>query len=296
MAWQEQRYGAPKMTVRDREQQNRWQSWLVLAAVVPWCAIASLRYVITASGAGSNSRIWSRETTVALAISLILALLVFLARAATPLAAVTGGVLSAALTLGRFPWYRTALPALLALFVLTFAATRFGSAKKQELGVAENKRGRNAAQVAANLGAAGLGAAFALSQPNHRMFYAVAVAGALAEATADTLSSEIGEVLGGPPFLLTTLQHVTPGTDGAISLAGTAAGITGAILIVLVAASTLGLSLVEALAAGAGAVGGLFFDSLLGATIEPRGWLNNDAVNFLSTLAAAGIALVLAGR
>jgi uncharacterized membrane protein len=38
---------------------------------------------------------------------------------------------------------------------------------------------------------------------------------------------------------------------------------------------------------------GLLFDSLLGATVERRGWLNNDAVNFLSTGSAAGFALVL---
>ncbi len=38
---------------------------------------------------------------------------------------------------------------------------------------------------------------------------------------------------------------------------------------------------------------GLFFDSLLGATLERRGWINNDAVNFLSTASAAGFALGL---
>ena len=43
----------------------------------------------------------------------------------------------------------------------------------------------------------------------------------------------------------------------------------------------------------AGAVFGLFFDSLLGATLEERGWLNNDAVNFLSTASAAGFALAM---
>lgn len=43
----------------------------------------------------------------------------------------------------------------------------------------------------------------------------------------------------------------------------------------------------------AGGVFGLFFDSLLGATLERQGWLNNDAVNFLSTLSAAVFALVL---
>jgi len=43
----------------------------------------------------------------------------------------------------------------------------------------------------------------------------------------------------------------------------------------------------------AGGVFGLFFDSLLGATFERAGWLNNDAVNVLSTLSAAAFALVL---
>lgn len=38
---------------------------------------------------------------------------------------------------------------------------------------------------------------------------------------------------------------------------------------------------------------GLFFDSLLGATLERKGWLNNDGVNFLSTASAAAFALAL---
>ena len=265
----------------------RWQSWLVLAAVVPWCAIAALRHA---------TAVWNGATQTALGISLGLALLVFLARAATPFAALTGGVITAVLTLAPLPasgltsWYHSALPPLLALFLLTFSATRFGRGKKQRLGVAEDKRGRNAAQVAANLGVAGLGAAAALSHPLPWTCYAVVVAAALAEATADTLASELGEVLGGQPVMVTTRRRVPPGTDGAISLAGTVAGTGGAVLVVLVAALTLELGASDAVCAGLGAVGGLFVDSLLGATAERRGWLNNDAVNFLSTFAAAVIA------
>jgi uncharacterized protein (TIGR00297 family) len=268
-----------------QEQRMRWQSWLVLAAVVPWCAIAALRHA---------TAVWNGATQTALGISLGLALLVFLARAATPLAALTGGVITAVLTLAPLSalssWYHSALPPLLALFLLTFSATRFGRAKKQQLGVAEDKRGRNASQVAANLGVAGLAAAAALSHPFPGTCYAVVVAAALAEATADTLASELGQVLGGQPLMVTTRRRVPPGTDGAISLAGTAAGTGGAGLLVLVAALTLGLGAGDAVGAGLGAVGGLFVDSLLGATAERRGWLNNDAVNFLSTLAAAVIA------
>jgi uncharacterized protein (TIGR00297 family) len=257
---------------------------MVLAAVVPWCAVAALRHA---------TAVWNGATQTALGISLGLALLVFLARAATPLAALTGGLITAVLTLAplsELSWYHSALPPLLALFLLTFSATRFGRAKKQQLGVAEDKRGRNAAQVAANLGVAGLGAAAALSHPLPGTCYAVVVAAALAEATADTLASELGEVLGGQPLMVTTRHRVPPGTDGAISLAGTLAGTGGAVLVVLVAALTLELGAGDAVCAGLGAVGGLFVDSLLGATAERRGWLNNDAVNFLSTFAAAVIA------
>jgi uncharacterized protein (TIGR00297 family) len=97
-------------------------------------------------------------------------------------------------------------------------------------------------------------------------------------------------VLGGLPLLITTLRPVMPGTDGGISLAGTVTGATGAIVVVLVAVFSLGLSLTSAVSAGVGAIGGLFVDSLMGATAERRGRLNNDGVNFLSTLAASVIA------
>jgi uncharacterized protein (TIGR00297 family) len=121
----------------------------------------------------------------------------------------------------------------------------------------------------------------------------VFVVAALAEATADTVASEVGEVVGGAPLLVTTGSRVAPGTDGAISLAGTVAGTGGAVLVVLVAVFTLGLGVGDAACAEVGAVGGLFVDSLLGATAERRGWLNNDAVNFLSTLAASVIAVAI---
>jgi uncharacterized protein (TIGR00297 family) len=262
----------------------RWQSWLVLAAAAPWCAVKVVCHATTS---------WTGATQIALLISLALVFLVWLVRAATPLAAVTGGVFTAVLTLAPQPGgpYHSGFPSLLALFVLTWGATRFGRSKKQQLGVAEDKRGRNTAQVAANLGVAGLGAAAALTFP--RSLFAVMVAAALAEATADTLASELGEVLGGPPFMLTNLRRVSAGSDGAISLVGTLAGTGGAVLLVLVAVLTLRLNVAQAVGAALGAIAGLFTDSLLGATAERRGWLNNDAVNFLSTLAAALVAILL---
>jgi uncharacterized membrane protein len=43
----------------------------------------------------------------------------------------------------------------------------------------------------------------------------------------DTLASELGILSNTPPILLTTLKTVPPGTNGALSLLGTAASIGG---------------------------------------------------------------------
>jgi uncharacterized protein (TIGR00297 family) len=116
---------------------------------------------------------------------------------------------------------------------------------------------------------------------------------ALAQAAADTVSSEIGQVLGGRPRMITTLRAVETGTDGAVSAVGTLAGLVAAAIVAGVGSWALrgGWSLFNLSCAGA--VLGFLFDSLLGATLEKCGWLNNDAVNFLSTASAAGFALLL---
>ena len=165
------------------------------------------------------------------------------------------------------------------------------------MGNAEAKSGRNAAQVAANIGVAAL-IMPVLMLPNWLLQsnsgwqiigFAVlpAMVAALAEAAADTVSSEIGQAVGGAPRMLTNWREVAEGTDGAISFKGTLAGLAAALLIVLVSMKVLQLPSMLGIFALGGAVFGLFFDSLLGATLERQGRINNDAVNFLSTLAAA---------
>jgi uncharacterized protein (TIGR00297 family) len=178
------------------------------------------------------------------------------------------------------------LTPLLALFILTFAATKLGNGRKSKLGLVEPRRGRNAAQIVANLGAAGLAALVGFALPLGYHVSAIMLLACLAEATADTVSSEIGSAFGGQPFLVTTFRRVPPGTDGAISLLGTLAGSIAAAIVVAIGLWSLGLTWQEALLAFTGGFAGLWFDSLLGATVERRGWLGNDLVNFSSTVFA----------
>lgn len=267
----------------------RWQSQAVLLAFVPLVAI----WIVFQA-----QQDWFVPDPVLLQAALIsipFAAVVFLLRAATPGAALTGGLFTAALYL-QTPGLHTALWPLLALFLLTFAATKFGRRRKEALGTAEPKRGRTASQVAANLGVATLAgiplsAVHVFSPVSFDAHAALlAMIAAMVEATADTLSSELGQVLGGEPRLITSFRRVAIGTDGAISLAGTLAGCAGAAIVAIIGAMALRLTRTDALLAFAAGVAGLFVDSLLGAVPERRGWLNNDAVNTISTLAAALLA------
>lgn len=278
-----------------------WQSKLVLLLVLPFAAASLVLQAHWWATQDAPVAIWT------IGLSLLLALVVLNLRAATPAGAFTGAAITASLMFSTvtFPYqpWRTALPAVLTVSLLAWFSTRIGRKKKEQFGTAESRRGRSAAQVAANLGMAALACSeFVQSRlidthwfsPVRTLapvpLFAVGLA-ALAEAAADTVSSEIGQVLGGRPRMITTLSAVDPGTDGAISLAGTLAGIFAAAIVAGIGAVALHGNLALFFVSGAGGVFGLFFDSFLGATLERRGWLNNDAVNFISTGSAAGFAL-----
>lgn len=176
---------------------------------------------------------------------------------------------------------------LLLVFALTFAATHAGRSRKRALRTAEASDGRSAAQVMANLGVAGLIVALA---PQNWALLGIA---ALAEAAADTSSSEIGMAFPGRTILLTSWEPVEPGVDGGVSMKGTAAALGAAGII---ASAAVALKLVPATLAlplaAAGLLGSLV-DSFIGALLERRGLLTNDVVNLLSTAAAVGIILLI---
>jgi uncharacterized protein (TIGR00297 family) len=279
-----------------------WQSKLVLLLVLPAVGADLFFEAGWWLEHATPMAIWT------LGLSALLGLVAWRLRSATPAAAAMGAVVTASLmfstaTSPYLPW-QTALVPVLTLLILTSLSTRLGRRRKEQLGTAERRTGRKASQVAANLGIAALiTTSVALGWQLDQSWLglvrlapsAVFIAGlaALCEAAADTVSSEMGQVLSGHPRMITTLRVAAPGTDGAVSIPGTLAGVISAAIVAL--AGTLALrggAQMFAVSSLAGAFG-LFFDSFLGATLERRGWLNNDVVNFLSTLSSAAAALVL---
>lgn len=160
-------------------------------------------------------------------------------------------------------------------------------------------------------------------------YLTLAYFGAIASANADTWATELGVLARTPPRLITTGKPVAPGTSGGITVYGTCAALAGStfiglvafVLIQLAALATIGRPLLsDAPAIWIVSLAGLFgslFDSLLGATMQAmywcetcsketerrlhtcgaptralRGWpwLNNDAVNFVSSVAGAVLA------
>lgn len=113
-------------------------------------------------------------------------------------------------------------------------------------------------------------------------------AGALAAATADTWATEIGSFSPHPPRLVTTWRPVTKGTDGGVTLLGTAGGISGALFL----AGAAALLFTPSLAVVWAGIAGMLVDSALGAAVQGR-FLDNDGVNFAATLSGAGTAYLL---
>jgi len=206
-------------------------------------------------------------------------------RGVTTAGALAGAVVCFILYLGGGPG---AFAALITVFSLAWITTRLGYSHKQKLGIAERREGRSASQVLANLGVATICATFLIFGVFGQTKAALlAMSAALSEAAADTVSSEIGQAFGETPRLITSWKSVPAGTNGAVSLRGTLAGIAAAGIVNSVCLLG-GLLLRQWLAVSIGtAIVGMVTDSFLGAWFERRNLLNNDSVNFLSTLVAA---------
>ncbi len=207
----------------------------------------------------------------------------------TPPGAIMGGVLGWAIFLGAG---FTGLAMLGTFFVLGTLATSWKLNKKIKLGLAEaNKGRRTAGQALANGGVAGVLGMVSWLLPHPTEVLHLMMAASFAAATADTLSSELGNVHGHKFYNVLTFKPDTRGSNGVISLEGTLLGVLGSSIIAFVYAVGYAWGWPVAWIILAGTIGN-FLDSFLGATFERKHYLSNNAVNLLNTLGGALAALI----
>ena len=193
-------------------------------------------------------------------------------------------------------------------FFVGSAVTRVGMAEKEALGIAEERSGtRGPGNV---WGSAFTGSACALAILAVRLFYpttdgdvkktivSLLMLGFVASFStklSDTSATEVGKAYGKRTYLITTLKPVPRGTEGAVSLEGTLAGILASAAIASVGWGIGLIDLIGVLWCVLAAFIATNIESLIGATLESRyDWLTHDVVNILNTLIGAITAIVLA--
>jgi len=182
---------------------------------------------------------------------------------------------------------------LLATFMLAVVSSRLGLRKKTLLGIAEARGGRRGAGNAiANTGIAAAAAILGALTYAHDAGQ-VAFVAALAAGGSDTVASEIGKAWGRRTILVPTFAPVPPGTSGAVSAEGTAAGLIAALALAALGSAFGLVPFTLAPAIVVAATIGSFAESVLGATLEGPGIVNNDVLNFVNTAIAAGAAVAL---
>lgn len=203
--------------------------------------------------------------------------------------------------LGSLLWGSLGPPgwlAVVAYLALGSLVTRLGFRAKQAEGLAEARGGRRGPENV--WGSAATGAVLALLAPllprAATPLLLVGFAASFAAKLADTFGSEVGKRWGRTTVLITSLRPVPRGTEGAISLEGTAASLVGGALMAAICRalglladgrSWLLVSVVALLAT--------LLESLIGASLQPRWpWLSNELVNAVQTLIAALLAMALA--
>ncbi|QDZ39920.1 TIGR00297 family protein [Euhalothece natronophila Z-M001] len=186
-------------------------------------------------------------------------------------------------------------------FLTGSAVTRIGSAKKEAAGIAEKRSGARGPENVWGSALVATICAIALffSQNNNVTIIPASVlllayVASFSTKLSDTTASEVGKAYGKRTFLITTLKPVSPGTEGAISLEGTLAGILASTVIAVVGWSVGLISIVGVLYCILAAFVATNLESLIGATLQERfDFLTNEIVNIINTFLGALIAGVL---
>ncbi|MBE8987428.1 DUF92 domain-containing protein [Nostoc sp. LEGE 12450] len=209
-------------------------------------------------------------------------------------------------------------------FLVGSGVTRIGMAQKEAQGIAEKRSGARGPEnvwgsaLTGALCALGVGiinSGFLVPSPQYfdfaqykslvpntsaalsTSFQSLLLLGYVASFStklADTTASEVGKAYGKSTFLITTLKPVPRGTEGAVSLEGTLAGIVASVAIAFVG---WGVGLIDLLGVAWCVLAAFIatnIESVIGATLQSKyTWLTNEVVNIFNTLMGAIAAVLL---
>ena len=187
-------------------------------------------------------------------------------------------------------------PLYLSLWIFSASDARHAlpRVRKEAIGKAEEKAGDGRGERPRDVSVAAFCALVAgLVSPGD--VFRLAAAAALATALMDTVGTEIGQAVASPTALLPDLRRVPPGTDGAVSVVGTLAGLAAAAVLAAAGLATFLLTGRGAVAVVLAACLGTVLESLLGRAGAPWRVSNGHVLNFVNTLAGAVAAPALSG-
>jgi uncharacterized protein (TIGR00297 family) len=187
-------------------------------------------------------------------------------------------------------------------FLVGSAVTRIGMAQKQAEGIAEKRDGARGPEnvwgsaLTATICALGVAAiGWGWLDPSWKSLLLLGYVASFTTKLADTTASEVGKAYGKSTFLITTLKPVPRGTEGAISLEGTLAGILGGVTICIVAYSLGLITLTGVIICTIAALIATNLESVIGATLQSQlDWLSNELVNVINTIIGAVVAISIA--
>jgi uncharacterized protein (TIGR00297 family) len=193
-------------------------------------------------------------------------------------------------------------------FLVGSGVTRIGMAQKEAEGIAEKRSGARGPENV--WGSALTGALCAVGigilnsgliptphslLPTPQSLLLLGYVASFSTKLSDTTASEVGKAYGKSTFLITTLQPVPRGTEGAVSLEGTLAGILASIAIALLAWGVGLIDLLGILWCVLAAFIATNLESVIGATLQSKyNWLTNEVVNIFNTLIGAIAAMLIA--
>jgi uncharacterized protein (TIGR00297 family) len=205
-------------------------------------------------------------------------------------ASVAGGIIGVLIFLGSG---FTGIAMMATFFFLGTASTSWKSHFKRTLGIAEENNGRrDLFQVLANAGVAGILGLLIYLLPSLTTSFRLMMAASFSAATADTLSSELGNVYGSRYYNIISFKRDQRGLNGVVSIEGTLAGILGSVIMAVIYCIGFGWTINFLWIVIGGTIGN-FADSVLGVTLERNKFFSNNTVNLLNTCIGALAAMLL---